>query len=139
MLDWGLALLVGVWLVTPAFAAEESKELRTGEEAILAALDEKTSIEFIDEPLSSVVDHFREVHRIEIQIDVRALEDVNQGTDTPITKRIQNVTFRSALKSRIPRSGPDVDDPGRGHGNHHAGGGRVALDFSSCDGTWGSW
>jgi len=98
VLDWGLALLVGVLLVTPVFAAEESKELlKTGEEAILAALEEKTSFEFIEEPLDSVIDHFREVHGIEIQIDCRALQDVNMGTDTPITKCIQNVTFRSAL------------------------------------------
>jgi hypothetical protein len=97
ILDWGLALLVGVLLVTPAFSAEESKEFRTGEKAILAALEEKTSLEFLEEPICNVVAHFKEVHRVEIQLDFRALEDVNIGTDTPITKSIQNVTFRSAL------------------------------------------
>lgn len=97
LLDWLLALFVGALLITPTFAAEEKKELKTGEEAILAALDEKTKIDFIEEPLAGVVEHFKQAHRIEIQIDVKALEDVNMGTDTPITKSIQNVTFRSGL------------------------------------------
>ena len=97
VLDWGLALLVGFLLVTPIFAAEESKELKTGEEAILAVLEEKTSYEFIEEPLAGVVDHWKDVHEIEIQLDTRALEDVNLGTDTPVSKCVQNVTFGAGL------------------------------------------
>ncbi len=97
LLDWLLALLVGALLVTPSFAAEQEKELKTGEDAIIAALDEKTKIDFIEEPLSGVVEYFRQTHRIEIQIDTRALEDVNMGADTPITKSVQNITLRSTL------------------------------------------
>lgn len=98
-LNWGLALVVGVLLAAPGLAAEKQKTgpLRTGEEAILAALEEKTSIEFTEEPLSSVVEFFKGQHRIEIQLDVQALEDVSMGSDTPITKSIANITLRSAL------------------------------------------
>lgn len=97
LLDCGLALLAGALLVAPVRAAENGKELKTGEEAILAALEEKSDVEFVDEPLSSVVDYFESTHKVEIQVDTRALEDVNMGTDTPISKSVQNVTFRSAL------------------------------------------
>lgn len=97
VLDWGLALVVGALLISPALAAEEAKELKTGEKAILAALEEKTVVDFIDEPLSGVVDHFKSTHKIEIQIDTRALDTVNLGTDTPITKRLDNIKLRSAL------------------------------------------
>jgi hypothetical protein len=94
VLGWGLVLLLGV--VAPAVAGE-TKGPRTGEAAILAALEEKTGFEFIDEPLGSVVDYFKEAHNIEIQIDIRAIEAPCLGTDTPITKSLRNVSLRSAL------------------------------------------
>lgn len=97
VLGCGLVILLGVPLAGSVLAAEKAEELRTGEEAILAALEEKTSIEFIDEPLSGVVQFFKDRHRIEIQIDTKALEDLNMGTDTPIAKTIQNVKLRSGL------------------------------------------
>jgi uncharacterized membrane protein YgcG len=97
VLDWGLALVVGALLISPVLAAEEAKELKTGEKAILAALEEKTVVDFIDEPLSAVVDYFKFTHKIEIQIDAKALETVNLGSDTPITKNLRNIKLRSAL------------------------------------------
>ncbi len=97
VLDWGLALLVGAVLVAPTVAAEKAKELKTGEEAILAELEEKTVVDFIDEPLSGVVDYFKSTHKIEIQIDTQALDSVNLGADTPITKSLRNIKLRSAL------------------------------------------
>lgn len=94
---WSLAILMGALFVAPALASEKTENLKTGEEAILAALDEKTSIDFIDEPLSGVVQYFKSSHHIEILIDMKALEDVSLGTDTPVSKSLQNVKFRSAL------------------------------------------
>jgi hypothetical protein len=95
--DWCLGLLVGALFVAPVLAAEKATDLETGEEAILAALDEKTTVEFIDEPLSGVVQYFKHQRGIEIQVDTKALEDVKMGADTPISKSIRNVKFRSAL------------------------------------------
>ncbi len=94
---WSLAILMGALFVAPALASEKAENLKTGEEAILAALDEKTCIEFIDEPLSGVVQYLKSSHHIEILIDTKALEDVSIGADTLVSKSIQNVKFRSAL------------------------------------------
>jgi hypothetical protein len=92
-----LAVLAVLLLVTRVMAAEEAEDLRTGEEAILAVLEEKTSFEFVDEPFGGVVEFFKKRHHVEIQLDVRALDDVNLGTDAPVTRRMQNVKLRSAL------------------------------------------
>ena len=84
-------------LLRQTLAAAEADGPRTGEKAILAALEEKADCEFIDEPLSTAVDYFKQVHNIEILVDTKALEDVNLGTDTPVNKRLSNIKFRSAL------------------------------------------
>jgi hypothetical protein len=40
VLDWGMALLATAILIAPVRAGEKSREIRTGEEAILQALEE---------------------------------------------------------------------------------------------------
>lgn len=98
VLDWGLALLAVVLLANHVAAAEEEQQgPKTGEKAILAALDEKTIVDFPDEPLSGVIRFFQNHHNIEMRIDAKALEDVSLGTDTPVNCQLQNVTLRSAL------------------------------------------
>lgn len=87
-------------------AAEKQKKeepaaahaLRTGKEAIQKALAEPVDLEFIETPLSDVVDFLQDRHRIMIQINKRALDDVGIGTDTPITKKLQGISLRSALR-----------------------------------------
>jgi len=68
------------------------------EEAIFDALDDTTTLEFIETPLQDVVDYLKDLHGIEIQIDHRALEDVGIGSDTPITRNLKGITLRSALR-----------------------------------------
>ncbi|MCA9269024.1 MAG: hypothetical protein KDA41_11165, partial [Planctomycetales bacterium] len=68
------------------------------EEKIFEALDQPTTLEFIEAPLSDVIDYTKDLHGIEIQIDKRALEDVGIGTDTPITRNLKGITLRSALR-----------------------------------------
>ncbi len=97
ILDWGLALVATALLVSHVAAAEEQQGPKTGEKAILAALEQKTIVDFPDEPLSGVVKFLAEFHRIQIQVDVKALEDVSLGTDTPVNCQVQNVTLRSGL------------------------------------------
>ena len=75
----------------------ESPQPEDGDDRIGDALEEKVSVNFLDEPLAEVAAHLREHRQIEVQIDARALEDVNMGTDTPVTIRVANVTLRSAL------------------------------------------
>ncbi len=67
------------------------------EKKIRAALDSKTELEFVDTPLSDVVDYLKDFHEIEIQIDNKALDDVGIGTDEPVNVRLKGVTLRSAL------------------------------------------
>jgi hypothetical protein len=68
------------------------------ESRILAALDEKTELDFADQPLTDVIDYLKQRHDIEIQLDQKALTDAGVGTDTPITRSIKGITLRSALK-----------------------------------------
>src|SRR5262245_51706518 len=65
--------------------------------SIRAALDEKTDIKFIETPFSGVIDDLQNRHGIEIELDLRALDDANIPRDTPVTRSIKGVTLRSAL------------------------------------------
>ncbi|HWB14424.1 MAG TPA: VWA domain-containing protein, partial [Pirellulales bacterium] len=68
------------------------------EAKILAALDEKTELDFADQPLEDVVEYLQQRHEINIQLDGKALSDAGVGSDTPITRSIKGITLRSALK-----------------------------------------
>ena len=68
------------------------------ESKILAALDDKTELDFAEQPLTDVVDYLKQRHDIEIQLDSKALTDAGIGTDTPISRVIKGITLRSALK-----------------------------------------
>jgi hypothetical protein len=68
------------------------------ETKILAALDEKTELDFAEQPLTEVMDYLKQRHGIEIQLDVKALSDAGVGSDVPITRSIKGITLRSALK-----------------------------------------
>jgi len=68
------------------------------EEAIEKALAAKTSCEFVETPLRDVVDYLRQLHKINIIIDKKALDDVGLDADKPITAAIDKVSFCSALE-----------------------------------------
>jgi len=74
------------------------KGIEAAEAAIEKALAENTQLEFVDTPLSDVIAYLRDRHKIEIQVDQKALSDVGIGTDTAVTKKIKAVPLRSALK-----------------------------------------
>ena len=54
-------------------------------------------MEFIETPLSDVIDFLKDHHHIEIQLDNKALSDVGIGSDTPVTKNLKGISLRSAL------------------------------------------
>lgn len=99
-----VAFASAVWLVvTSAAWCAESTDIKVGREgpnveAIRRALDSTTELEFVETPLTDVVDFLKQRHGIEIQIDLKALNDANVALDTPITKNLKGVTLRSALK-----------------------------------------
>lgn len=57
-----------------------------------------TQIEFIETPLQDVIAFLKDYHKIEIQIDRKALDDVGIGTDTPITRDLRGASLRTALR-----------------------------------------
>jgi hypothetical protein len=82
----------------PPPAAAKQPPLRVGEAAIEKALTEPTQLEFVEAPLSDVIEFLKDHYRIEIQVDKKALDDASIGIDTPITINLRGVSFRSGLK-----------------------------------------
>jgi len=70
---------------------------KPNEAKILAALDQNTELEFVDQPLSDVIDFLKERHGIEIQLDHNAMTDESIGSDAPVTKNIKGISLESAL------------------------------------------
>ncbi|HUY90731.1 MAG TPA: M56 family metallopeptidase [Pirellulales bacterium] len=65
---------------------------------ILAALEENTELEFVDQPLSDVVEYLRERHDIQIQLDIRSLVKAKKNADLPITMQYRGGPLSEALK-----------------------------------------
>ena len=80
------------------YASVDLKKTGPAEERITEALNDTTTMEFIETPLSDVVDYLKDLHKIEIQLDSKALEDAGSGSDTPITKNLKGISLRSALR-----------------------------------------
>ena len=80
------------------FAAVDLKKQSPAEVKIRKALDEPTNLEFVETPLTDVIDYLKDLHGIEIQIDNKALEDAATGTDTPVTRNLRGISLRSALR-----------------------------------------
>lgn len=78
--------------------AVDVKHYTQSELKVLDALDEETTFDFIDEPLSLVLDYFKQRHGIEIQLDRRNLIAAGIDPATPITRAARGITLRSALK-----------------------------------------
>ncbi|HEX3655493.1 MAG TPA: hypothetical protein VHV55_06800 [Pirellulales bacterium] len=62
------------------------------------ALDQPTEIEFIEAPLTDVIDFLKKRHKIEIQLDNKALEESGVALDTQITRNVKGISLRSALR-----------------------------------------
>ena len=97
----GLATAMGDFAVRPSHAdssLDAAQDIRVSHKAhIAAALDERTELDFADQPLSDVVDYLKQRHEIEIQLDNKALTEAGVGSDTPISRAIKGITLESAL------------------------------------------
>lgn len=67
------------------------------ETSIRAALNEKTELDFVEQPLFRVIDYLKARHEIEIQVDNKALAEAGVTSDIPITHSVKGITLRSAL------------------------------------------
>ena len=65
---------------------------------IMKALEEPTEFEFNEIPLKDVVAYLKDRHHIEIQLATKVLEEASIGTETPVTRNLQSVSLRSALR-----------------------------------------
>jgi hypothetical protein len=68
------------------------------DEALKKTLLESCSIDFENTPLDVAINSLMARYKIEIKIDRKALESVGLELDEPITKKVSNVSLRSALK-----------------------------------------
>ncbi len=73
-------------------------KLHGGEKAILKALKQKTSLEFVETPLKDVLDYLSKKHRIPIQMDPSGLKDVGCDPDTQVKCKLSGISLRSALE-----------------------------------------
>ncbi len=94
------ALSLACWaiLFSPALLAQQAEPRPSAsEQKILTALEEQTELQFVEQPLSDVVEFLQERHGIQIRLDVKALTDAGLGSDTPVTLNIHGITLASAL------------------------------------------
>lgn len=75
----------------------ETPLARRARARIEEVLNRPTELELYETPLDEAVNLIKENHRIEVQIDKRALDDVGIATDTLVTKSLKGITLRSAL------------------------------------------
>ena len=80
-------------------AAMPKVQLRWGEKAVMQALAEPTTMEFVETPLDDVLAYVRNKHRIHVQLDRCALEDVGIGAEGPITFSMSGVPLHAALET----------------------------------------
>lgn len=67
-------------------------------EKIYQELERPTTLDFVDTPLAEAVQYLEDFHKIQIEMDKKALEDAGLATDAPITRQLQNISLRSALR-----------------------------------------
>ncbi|MEX0585932.1 MAG: hypothetical protein WD176_04775, partial [Pirellulales bacterium] len=80
------------------FASVDLQKRGGAEEKIFRALNEITELELIDTPLSELVNIIETKHKIQVELDVKALEDVGASPDSQLTKNLKGISLRSALR-----------------------------------------
>lgn len=73
------------------------KEHSPAEQSILAALEQHTTVEFIDTPLRDVIDYIADSHRISIRFETTALQEEGITTDEPVNLVLTGAKLESAL------------------------------------------
>lgn len=72
-------------------------KVTAAEAKIRQALKDTTEVDFDETPLEDVVKYLKDLHGIEIQLDVRSLADAQIGSGIPVTKKVKGISLRSAL------------------------------------------
>src|SRR5262245_51124529 len=72
-------------------AIEVEEKLDPREEAMLKALDAPTDVNFIEVPLEDCVAHLRELSKLPIWVDRKAIADEELALDQPVTLQLSEV------------------------------------------------
>ena len=75
------------------------------EKKINEALKSPTQLEFVDTPLTDVIDYLKDYHQIEIQLDKKAMEEASIALDTPVKKNLKGISLKSALRLMLGELG----------------------------------
>lgn len=76
---------------------KEAASTKRIEQALAGPLH-SSGLNLADKPLNDVVAYLQEEYQIPIQLDARALDEAGIGTDSPVTRSLQHISLRSALK-----------------------------------------
>ncbi len=80
------------------YVSTDLKKVSPAEKKIQEALESPTRMEFTEMPLQDAVAYLKDYHDIEIQLDNRALEDAGVGSETPVTRNVNGISLKSALR-----------------------------------------
>jgi hypothetical protein len=80
------------------YASVDLAQRGPAEQKIFEELEKDTTLEYIETPLSDVIDYLEDLHGIQIELDTPALDAVGIGSDTPITRNLKGISLRSALR-----------------------------------------
>ncbi|MGD9648158.1 MAG: hypothetical protein AB7U73_20780, partial [Pirellulales bacterium] len=80
------------------FATVDLAILKPKEKDIMKALDDDTTLDFVETPLTEVVQYLEDLHKIQIELDIAALDEAGIPPDTPITRNLSGISLRSALR-----------------------------------------
>ena len=64
---------------------------------VARAIEERTTVDFVDAPLSEAIRKLAQRHRVHIELDTRATDFIGIKSDSPITLQLKNVRLRSVL------------------------------------------
>ena len=72
---------------------------------IETVLNSSTKLEFVDTPLTDVIDYLKDYHHIKIQLDKKAMADASIEPDVTMTKNLAGVSLRSGLNLMLRELG----------------------------------
>ncbi len=82
--------------LSPAIVVQNFAGLPSAQ-AIMAELEERTQLEFIDTPLQDAMRFLKDFHKVEIRLDPVNLEKAGISPNAPVTIDTREITFRAAL------------------------------------------
>ncbi len=84
--------------VLDASANAGLRKQSVAEVKISRELGSKTECDFTETPLADVMDYFKTRHGIQIELDLKALQDEAIDSSVPVTRSLKDVKLKSALR-----------------------------------------